>query len=178
VGRASRRRYRLRLSRLAGLRGDQCPIAAMVVRDDGEVDMVRRCLSLCALLLLLAAAPAVADHGSGAGGGSSGKGGGDDSRDARVTGRCSKGATAQLRLRSRDGSIRADFEVKRRARESWRVVFVHERRVAWRGTVRTGGSGSFSIRRTFDDLDGADAVTARATGPGGVTCEAYAKLLG
>ncbi|MGH2943325.1 MAG: hypothetical protein ACRDLN_11205, partial [Solirubrobacteraceae bacterium] len=101
-------------------------------------------------------------------------------REARVAGTCAKGATARLRLRSRDGTIRLEFEVKRRrARETWRVVLVHERRVAWRGTVRTSrSSGSFRIRRSLDDLDGPDQVTARGSGPRGVTCEARATLPG
>ena len=106
---------------------------------------------------------------------------GDDAgdREARVNGRCGKGATSQLRLRSRDGSIRVEFEVKRRrARERWRIVLVHERRVAWHGTARTGSSGSFRIRRSIDDYEGVDRVTVRAYGPNGVRCEAYGKLLG
>ncbi len=142
---------------------------------------------LCSLALLVGAAPALAGPGSGSGGsGSSGSGtsgsgsgsGGDD-RDARVKGRCSKGASSELRLRARDGSIRVEFEVKRRRpRESWRVVFVHERRVAWRGTVRTTSSGSFRVRRSYGDYEGADNVTARATGPRGLTCQASATLRG
>ena len=104
-------------------------------------------VALCALALLAAAAPAFAAPGPGSGD-SGGDGDGGD-QDARVAGRCSSGASSQLRLRSHDGSIRVEFEVKRRRRgESWRVVFVHERRVAWRGTVRTSGSGSFRVRRS------------------------------
>jgi hypothetical protein len=129
--------------------------------------MARRRTSwlLCAALLLVAAAPASAGDG------------GD--RAARAAGHCARGATSQLRLRSHDGDIRVEFEVKRgRAEERWRVVLVHERRVAWRGTAWTGGSGSFRVRRTLDDLDGVDRVTVRGSGPGGVTCEASARLLG
>ncbi len=133
--------------------------------------MNRRILSclMCALALLLAASPAPAAPGSGSGG--------DD--EARVSGRCSKGTSSQLRLRAKDGAIRVEFEVKkRRARESWRVVFVHERRIAWRGTVHTTSGGSFRVRRSYDDYDGADNVTARATGPRGITCRASATLRG
>jgi hypothetical protein len=125
---------------------------------------------LCALALLVAAPLALGAPGPGSGG--------DLEQDARA-GRCSSGTSSQLRLRSRDGSIRVEFEVKRRrARESWRVVFVHERRVAWRGTVRTSSSGSFRVRRFYDDYEGADTVTARATGPRGITCRASATLSG
>ncbi len=137
---------------------------------------------LCSLVLLVGAAPALAGSGSGtsgSGSGSSGSGGGSGDRDARVKGRCSKGASSELRLRARDGLIRVEFEVKRRRpRESWRVVFVHERRVAWRGTVRTTSSGSFRVRRSYGDYEGADNVTARATGPRGLTCQASATLRG
>lgn len=123
----------------------------------------------CLLLLglLLGAAPAAADDGDG-----------DGRREARVAASCSKGASGQLRLRSRDGEIRLEFEVKRRRRgESWRVVLVQERRVVWRRTLRTSGSrGSFRVRRVLRDLDGPDRVTARASGPRGLTCEASATL--
>lgn len=128
-----------------------------------------RCLRslLCLLLLglLLGAAPAVARDD-------------DGRREARVAATCSKGASGQLRLRSRDGEIRLEFEVKRRRRgESWRVVLVQERRVVWRRTLRTSRSGgSFRVRRVLPDLDGPDRVTARASGPRGLTCEASATL--
>jgi hypothetical protein len=161
---------------------DESPIVRRPADDDGVVMAWRplTCL-LCSLALLVGAAPALADPGSGSSGsgsGSSGSGSGGD-RDARVKGRCSKGASSELRLRARDGSIRVEFEVKRRKpRESWRVVFVHERRVAWRGTVRTTSSGSFRVRRSYGDYEGADNVTARATGPRGLTCQASATLRG
>ncbi|MEY2442597.1 MAG: hypothetical protein QOJ46_2023 [bacterium] len=119
---------------------------------------------LLVLLALVAAGPALADHGGGGG-------------DARVSGRCSKGTSSQLRLSSHGNEIRVEFEVKRRrAGESWRVVFIHERRVAWRGTVRTTSNGSFRVRRSYDDYEGADNVTARASGPRGLTCQASATL--
>jgi hypothetical protein len=95
-----------------------------------------------------------------------------------VAGTCAKGASSKLRLRSRDGEIRVEFELRRNRRgERWRVVLVHERRVAWRGSVRTTGSrGSFRVRRTLRDLGGSDRVKVRAAGPRGVTCEAAATL--
>ena len=120
------------------------------------------------LALLLGAAPAPAKDGDD-----------DGRREARVEGTCAKGATSKLRLRSRDGRISVEFEVKRSRRgERWRVVLVHERRVAWRGTVRTRRSsgGSFRLRRTLPDLDGSDRVKVRASGPRGLTCEASATL--
>ncbi|MEA2224189.1 MAG: hypothetical protein QOH83_2565 [Solirubrobacteraceae bacterium] len=128
-----------------------------------------------ALTLLCGAVPASAKHGGGGGGGGDGE---DGRREARVAGACSAGATSKLRLRSRDGAISVEFEVqRRRGGERWRVVLVHERRVAWRSTIHTkGSSGSFRIRRSLDDYDGPDEVTARASGPRGLTCEASATL--
>jgi hypothetical protein len=42
-------------------------------------------------------------------------------------------------------------------------VLVHERRFAWRGTLRTrGSSGSFRVDRVVDDFDGPDVIVARA----------------
>lgn len=130
------------------------------------------CSAACAVVFMLAlgtASPATAkgdDHG--------------DRREARVAGTCGRGATSKLRLRSRDGAISVEFEVRQhRAGDTWRVVLVHERRVEWRGTARThGSSGSFRVRRTLDDFDGPDQVTAQASGPHGITCQASATLPG
>ena len=95
-----------------------------------------------------------------------------------MTATCSKGATAELRLRSRDGEIRLEFELRRRrSGELWRVAVVQERRVVWRASLRTrGSSGSLRVRRSLRDLDGPDRVTVRASGPRGLTCEASATL--
>jgi len=122
--------------------------------------------ALCVALALAAPAPALA------------RGGHDD--DVRVTGSCGRGATSKLRLRAKDGAIQVEFEVKgRRSGERWRVVLVHERRVAWRGSARTrSGSGSFRIRRSIPDFGGADQVTARASSPRGNTCQATGLLTG
>lgn len=117
-----------------------------------------------ALVLALIPAPAAA------------RGGGDD--EARVSGVCAGGASAELRLKGDDGAIEVELRVERRRRgERWRVVLVHERRVAWRGSARTSGSG-FRIRRSLPDFDGADAVSVVASGPRGARCEASATLGG
>ena len=97
--------------------------------------------------------------------------------DVRASGTCGRGATAELRLDDHDGEIRVEFRVRsRRSRERWRVALVHERRVVWRGKVRTRSNRSFRIRRSVADFEGADEVSARASGPRGNTCQATATL--
>jgi hypothetical protein len=123
------------------------------------------CAAVAGLLLVAPAAAGAKD-------------GDDDRGEARVTATCSQGASAELRLRARDGSIRLEFELRRRrAGELWRVAVVQERRVVWRASLRTRGSGgSLRVRRSLRDLDGPDRVTVRASGPRGLTCEASATL--
>jgi hypothetical protein len=132
--------------------------------------MIRTALLTISLLLALAPASALAKHGGG---------GGDDGRqEVRAAGTCGKGATARLRLRSRDGQIRAQLEVDHaRSGRSWRVSIVQERRVVYRGHARTS-LGQFEIERRLSDMPGADHVTARAVGPRGLTCVAAATLPG
>jgi hypothetical protein len=101
----------------------------------------------------------------------------DGRGEVRVTGVCGSGATSKLRLKGREDGIELRFEVDHsRAGVVWRVVLAHERRIAWRGTIKTGRSGSFEVRRMLRDLSGADAVTARAWGPRGLVCQAAATL--
>jgi hypothetical protein len=107
-------------------------------------------------------------------------GDGGERPEVRVAGACGHGARSRLRLRARDGAIEMEFEVdENRAGRLWRVVVVHERRVAWRGRARTGrSSGSFSVERRIADYAGSDQVMARAVGPRGITCQATATLPG
>ncbi|MCW3064463.1 MAG: hypothetical protein JWN32_1635 [Solirubrobacterales bacterium] len=114
---------------------------------------------------------AFADHGGGGPGGRN---------EVRAAGNCGRGATSKLKLKQDDGAIEVEFEVDHnRAGETWRVVIVRDGRVAWRGRARTSRpSGSFSVNRRISDLGGADRVTARATGPRGLTCAASALLPG
>ena len=126
------------------------------------------------IALLVLALPASAPAKGGGGGG-----GGDDNRqEVRVGGTCGKGATSRLRLRSRDGVIRVNFEVEHtRSRVTWRVSIVQERRVAWRGRQRTR-AGQFELEYRLRDLPGADRVNVRAVAPRGLTCVAAATLAG
>ena len=96
--------------------------------------------------------------------------------DVRTSASCGRGASGELRVRSHHGALEVEFRV-RRARDGERgsVALVHERRVAWRGAATTRGDG-FRVRRDLPDFAGADEVTARATGPRGLTCQASAVL--
>jgi hypothetical protein len=102
----------------------------------------------------------------------------DGRGEVRTAGVCGRGATYELRLRTRDSGIEVRFEIDHiRAGVAWRVAVVHERRVAWKGAAKTAvQSRSFEVRRTVPDLPGADTVIATAWGPGGLVCRATASL--
>ena len=118
------------------------------------------------LLLAVSAGTATADDG----------GGGDS--DVRVAGVCGRGATANLRVRSRDDGIEVRFAIRQtRGRGLWRVTIVHENRVAVRTTARTtSGDDSYEVRRVLRDLLGSDTIVVHAWGPGGLACRAAATL--
>jgi len=98
--------------------------------------------------------------------------------DVRAAGVCSKGVTAELRLKSEERGIELRFKLRQtQANSEWRVALVQERRVVWKGTLRTGRqSRSFELRRTLQDLPGDDKVTASAWGPRGLGCRVTATL--
>ena len=98
--------------------------------------------------------------------------------DVRAVGICSKGVAAELRLKSEDRGIELRFKLRQtQANSAWRVALVHERRVVWKGMLRTSRqSRSFELRRTLQDLPGDDTVTASAWGPRGLGCRATATL--
>jgi hypothetical protein len=100
--------------------------------------------------------------------------------EVRVAGSCGKGATASLRLRSRDGSIEVRFRLRQtRGHGRWRIAIVHERRVSARATRRTTRTDdSFELERNFRDLPGSDTVAVHAWGPSGLGCRATADLRG
>jgi hypothetical protein len=102
----------------------------------------------------------------------------DGRPEVRVAGVCGSGATSTLRLRGGADGIEVRFEVDHsRAGEVWRVVLVHERRVGWKGSVKTSRpGGSFEVEWTSRDLPGADEVIVRAGGPRGLVCRADATL--
>lgn len=125
-----------------------------------------RAVVVLLIALLMAAQPVAARIGK------------DGRREVRVEGVCGSGSVAELRLKTVGHGIEVKFEVRhRRADVAWRVALVHERRVVWKGAVRTTRANrSFELRRMLRDLPGDDTVTARAWGPRGLTCRATATL--
>ena len=102
----------------------------------------------------------------------------DGEREVRRPGTCTGTSRAAIRLEAEDGTIDVEFEVGTRSRtRAWRVVLLHERRVAFQGLVRPrSGSRSIRLRRTLPDWFGRDTIVVRATGPGIETCRATATV--
>ena len=104
-------------------------------------------------------------------------GAGDDRDEARRTGTCTRTSETTLRLRAHDGTIRVELEIEGdRAGSRWTVILLHERRIAFRGTLRARDGGSVKLRRTLPDWPGSDTVVARAAGPQRETCRVSAAL--
>ncbi|MDQ3874637.1 MAG: hypothetical protein M3322_03660 [Actinomycetota bacterium] len=102
---------------------------------------------------------------------------GDDRDEVRVRGACTGRSEAQLRLRTDDGRIRVEFELENGGPSTrWKIVVLHERRTAWRGSVRTGRRRSLRLRRTVADWFGTETVAVRASSRGGETCRASATI--
>jgi hypothetical protein len=101
--------------------------------------------------------------------------GGD--REVRATRSCSRGSETMLRARTDDGSIRIELRIDPSRAGSWRVIFLHERRIAYRGTLRpSSSSGNVRLRRTVPDLYGRDSLVFRSTGPRGESCRVAVEL--
>lgn len=130
-----------------------------------------RCASLPKLVVvaLVAALLGVVPAARADDGGGDGK---NDRVELRRTGPCSASSRWKLRLRAEDGRIRMELEVDTmRNGATWAVIVLHERRIVFRGKLRTAPpSGSFALRRDVDDWFGTDTVVARATGPGAEAC--------
>jgi hypothetical protein len=100
-----------------------------------------------------------------------------DDREIRVTRACSSGSETSLRARTDDGSIRVELRIEPDRRGPWRVVFLHERRIAYRGTLRpSSSSGTVRLRRIVPDLFGRDSLVIRSSGPRGESCRIAAEL--
>jgi hypothetical protein len=101
--------------------------------------------------------------------------GGD--REVRAARKCSNGSETMLRARTDDGSIRVEFRIDPARPGPWRVIFLHERRIAYRGTLRpSSSSGNVRLRRTVRDLYGPDSLVIRSSGPRGESCRIAAEL--
>jgi hypothetical protein len=148
-------------------------VPAPMVQHAPHIPMPTTRLSLAVLLALLALvvlgpASALARGG-----------GGGDRPEVRASGTCGRGAGSNIKIKARDGGLEVEFEVHSRRGQRWRVVLVHERRLAARGHARTRGrSGSFSFERRVRNYGGPDFVLGRAYGPRGLTCVASAVLPG
>jgi hypothetical protein len=113
-----------------------------------------------------------------------------DDDDDDVTSRagiCTTSSTARLDLRKGDRSghgggddkrIEVTFTVdSRRNGVSWRVILLHERRIVFRGKLRTRPpKGIFVLSGAVSDYYGSDAIAARATSSSGEVCRASASL--
>ncbi|HSF60901.1 MAG TPA: hypothetical protein VLA69_04345 [Gaiellaceae bacterium] len=101
----------------------------------------------------------------------------DGPDDVRRTGTCSRSSEFRLRLRSDDDVIRVEFEIESNRRGArWAVILLHERRIVFRGNLRTDDGGSVELRRSVPNWFGADSFVVRATGPRSETCRVSAQL--
>jgi hypothetical protein len=101
----------------------------------------------------------------------------DEPNDIRRTGTCSRLSEVKLRLRSDDAVIRVELEIETERRGSrWTVILLHERRIAFRGNLRTDSDGSLELRRSVPDWYGVDSFVVRATGPRNESCRVSAEL--
>jgi len=100
-----------------------------------------------------------------------------DGGGVRVSGTCTQGSTAKLKLSREDGRIEVEFEVdQNRNGVPWKVTLRRSGVLVTSTTATTRApSGSFSVRRV---LAGARAarITAVATRSSGERCTASASL--
>jgi hypothetical protein len=103
--------------------------------------------------------------------------GGDGRDDVRRSGSCTRAGEVRLRLRADDASIRVELEIERGRRTAkWTVIVLHERRIVFRGAVRSRSDGSLRLRRELPDWLGSDNVTVRASEPQGESCRVSATI--
>jgi len=101
----------------------------------------------------------------------------DGPDDVRRTGTCSRSSELRLRLRSDDDVVRVEVEIETSRHGSrWAVILLHERRIAFRGNLRTDDGRSIELRRSEPNWFGVDSFIVRATGPRGETCRVSAEL--
>ena len=100
-----------------------------------------------------------------------------DGREVRAGRSCSSGSETTVRARTDDGSIRVELRIDPARPGPWRVIFLHERRIVYRGTLRPSStSGNVRLRRTVRDLYGRDSLVFRSSGPRGESCRIAVEL--
>ena len=124
-----------------------------------------RTISLSLVLALAALAPASALAK-----------GGDDGK--RVSGKCTAGSTAKLKVKPDNGRLETEFEVdQNRNGVTWKVTIRRNGALAVKRSATTRApSGSFSVERRLTNGSGQDKITARATSPSGETCTASVSI--
>lgn len=124
---------------------------------------VNRSIALSLVLAVAAIAPttALAKHGGAA-------------TEKRVTGTCSKGSTAKLKVKPDNGRLESEFEVdQNRNGVTWKVTMSRNGVTAVSTSATTRApSGSFSVERALTNGAGTDTISARATSPTGEVCSA------
>jgi hypothetical protein len=92
----------------------------------------------------------------------------------RVTGTCTDGSTAKLKVKPDDARLETEFEVdQNRNGVKWEVRIRRDGNLVVRTNATTRApSGSFSVERRVKDGAGSDRITARATSPSGEVCTA------
>ena len=116
-----------------------------------------RTIALAAALAVTGAAATAAPNASAKGG----PGG------VRVSGVCTKSATAELKLSRDDGRVEVEFEVDQNVNNrTWNVKVKHNGNVFWKGQRTTKApSGSFSVTKRTANAAGTDTIVGRAVNP-------------
>ena len=100
----------------------------------------------------------------------------DDDGEVRKAGTCTASSSMTIRLRPDDDGIRVELEIRtRRAGTAWNVILLHERRIAFRGILRSRGD-TVRLRRSVADLFGRDSIVVRASGPRRESCRVSAAV--
>lgn len=88
----------------------------------------------------------------------------DDGGEVRKAGTCTASSRMTIRLRHDDDRIRVELEIRtRRKGSAWNVILLHERRIAFRGVIRSRGD-TVRLRRSIADWFGRDSIVVRASG--------------
>ena len=101
----------------------------------------------------------------------------DGPDDVRRSGACSRSSEIGLRARAKDDVIEVELGIDTpRRRSTWAVILLHERRIVFRGNLRTRSNGSIELKRSVPNWFGVDLLVARGSGPRGESCRVSARL--